>query len=68
MKTFVTWLAVLIMAFTFGCTKPKEEGTAEKAGKQVDQAVKDAKEYTGEKLKEAGEAVEKMGEGEEKKE
>ena len=33
MKTFVTWLAVLIMAFTFGCTKPKEEGTAEKAGK-----------------------------------
>jgi len=68
MRTFITCLAVLILSFTFGCTKPEKEGTAEKAGKQMDQAVEDAKEYTGEKMKEAGEAIEHMDEDKEVKE
>lgn len=68
MKTIVTWMAVLIMAFTFGCTRQEEEGPAEKAGKEVDEAIKDTKEYAGEKMKEAGEAVKDAGEEMEKKE
>jgi hypothetical protein len=44
-----------------GCSK-QEEGPAEKAGKQVDEAVEKVESYTSEKMDEMGEAVEKAGE------
>ncbi len=67
MKVFVALLAAMVIAATVGCSKPKEEGPAEKAGKQVDQAVEKAQSYTSEKLKELGKAVEHAGEDLEKK-
>jgi uncharacterized lipoprotein len=66
-------LAALAVAVTAGCSEPQPPGPAEKAGKQIDQAVEQAgqktetavekaKDYTGEKLKEAGKAMERAGE------
>jgi len=68
MKTFATWMMVLVVAIAVGCTKPEEEGPAEKAGKQVDQAIENAKEYTGEKMEEMGESMENEGEEMQKEE
>jgi hypothetical protein len=67
MKTCVALLAAMIMTVAMGCSKPKEEGPAEKAGKQVDQAMEKAKTYTSEKMQELGKAVERAGEDLEKK-
>ncbi len=67
MKAFVALFAAIIMAAAVGCSKSKEEGPAEKAGKQLDQAVEKAQSYTSEKLKEVGKAVERAGEDLEKK-
>ena len=73
MKTYATTiLAALAVIVTTGCEQ-QQPGPAEKAGKQIDQAVEQAgqkteaavekaKDYTGEKLKEAGKAMERAGE------
>ena len=65
------FLAALVLAFGFavaGCDK-EPEGTAEKAGKAIDEAaenagdaIKDATEDAGEKIEEAGAAVKKAAE------
>jgi hypothetical protein len=60
-------MAVLIMAVTLGCSKPKEEGPAEKEGKKVDEAVEKAQSYTSEKTEEVGKAMERAAENLEKK-
>jgi PBP1b-binding outer membrane lipoprotein LpoB len=83
MKTYATILAaVAAAALTVGCEQ-QQPGTAEKVGKQIDQAVEKAgqktqatlekaeqktasavqkaENYTGEKMKEAGQALEKAG-------
>jgi hypothetical protein len=52
-----TVIAALIIAGPAGCQK--QEGPAEKAGKQIDESV----EKGGEQLQEAGKEVEKSGEG-----
>jgi hypothetical protein len=73
MRWYAALLAALAVAVTAGCSEPQEPGAAEKAGKQIDQAVEQAgqkteaavekaKEYTSEKLKEAGKAMERAGE------
>ena len=72
MKTYATTiLAALAVVVTTGCEQ--QPGPAEKAGKQIDQAVEKAgqktaaaaekvEKYTEEKVKEAGQAIEKAGE------
>jgi outer membrane lipoprotein-sorting protein len=54
-------LLAIALATVIGCSK-QEEGPAEKAGKQVDEAVEKVESYTSEKMDEMGEAVEKAGE------
>ena len=73
MKTYATTiLAALAVVVTTGCEQ-QQPGPAEKAGKQIDQAVEKAgqktaaaaakvEKYTEEKVKEAGQAIEKAGE------
>lgn len=50
-------IAALLIAGPAGCQK--QEGPAERAGKQIDESV----EKGGEQLQEAGKEVEKSGEG-----
>jgi hypothetical protein len=68
MRRFLSLLAVCALALgAVGCS---EEGSMEKAGRAVDEAVEDAHEagadaleQAGEKLDEAGEKAKKMAEG-----
>jgi hypothetical protein len=60
MKTYATILAALAMILTVGCSQ--DEGSAEHAGKAVDQAMEKAGNYTGEKMEEGGKAMESAGE------
>jgi uncharacterized lipoprotein len=73
MRRYAAVLAALAVVVTAGCSEPQEPGPAEKAGKQIDQAVEKAgqkteaavekaQDYTSEKLKEAGKAMERAGE------
>ena len=62
MKTVITFLSVIAFAAALGCSKQEEEGPVERLGKQVDEAVHEAEEYTGEKMEEMGEAIEHAGE------
>jgi ABC-type branched-subunit amino acid transport system substrate-binding protein len=72
MKTFAALLAALAMAVSVGCTE-QQSGPAEKAGKEIDQAVEKAGQetqstlekagdYTSEKVDQAGEQLEQAGE------
>ncbi len=67
MKTFISLLAMVALTTVVGCSKQEEEGAAEKAGKQLDQAIEKTEAHTSEKMKEMGQAVEQAGEGMEKK-
>jgi hypothetical protein len=60
MKTFISMISAIALATAIGCSK-QEEGAAEKAGKQVDEAIEKVESYTSEKMHEAGEAVEEAG-------
>ena len=51
-------LSLLIASFTIGIVGCEQEGTMEKAGKEIDKAAKDVGKATEEAMKEAGEAVE----------
>jgi len=62
MKTFISMISAITLATAIGCSKHEEEGTAEKAGKQVDETIEKVETYTSEKMHEAGEAVEHAGE------
>lgn len=73
MKTSLAMPLVLAMILAVGCSQQQEPGSAEKAGKKIDQAMEKAGEqtqqamqkaqdYTGTKLKEAGQAIERAGE------
>lgn len=62
MKTFIGMLSAVALAVSLGCSKQEEEGTAERAGKQVDETLEKVEEYTSEKLEEAGKAIEHAGE------
>jgi hypothetical protein len=62
MKTVITFLSAIVLAAALGCSKQEEEGPAERFGKQVDEAVHEAEEYTGEKMEEVGETIEHAGE------
>lgn len=68
MKTMIALLAAMAMTTLIGCSKPEEEGAAEKAGKAIDEAVEKAESSTGKKMEEMGEAIEKAGEDMQKKE
>lgn len=61
MKTFISMISAIALAMAIGCSKQEEEGPAEKAGKQVDEAVEKVEDYTSEKVHEAGEAIEHAG-------
>jgi hypothetical protein len=68
MRRFLSLLAVCALAL--GAVACSEEGSMEKAGKAVDEAVEeaheagaDALEQAGDKLDEAGEKAKKMAEG-----
>lgn len=68
MKTYATMLAALAMTLTVGCSEqkaPGEPGPAEKAGKQIDQAVEKAGQKTQAALEKAEQktaaALEKAG-------
>ncbi len=67
MKTFISLLVVVALTTMVGCSKQEEEGAAEKAGKQLDQAIEKAEAHTSEKLKEMGQTIEQAGEDMEKK-
>ena len=62
MKLVITMLSAIALATAIGCSKQEDEGAAERAGKQVDEAVEKVESYTEEKVHEMGEAVEKAGE------
>lgn len=53
-RMIVLFTAFFLSLALSACSKT-EEGTAEKAGKQIDQALEDAKSYTDEKMQQAGE-------------
>ena len=57
MKSITLILSALAAAALIGCSKP-EEGPAEKAGKQIDQTMEDAKADTQDKMEQAGETME----------
>ncbi len=61
MKLVISMLSAIALAAVIGCSK-QEEGPAEHAGKQVDEAVEKVESYTSEKVDEMGEAIEKAGE------
>ena len=61
MKLFIGMLSLIALTMAIGCSK-HEEGTAEKAGKQVDETTEKVEAYTSEKMHEAGEAIEHAGE------
>ena len=61
MKTIIALFSAMALAAVIGCSK-QEEGPAEQAGKQVDQTIEKAKDYTSEKVDEAGKAIEHAGE------
>ncbi len=63
MKTKIIVLTAIIAIAAAGCSKPEDEepGTMEKVGRQLDQAGSDVTEYTGNKLQEAGSAMERAG-------
>ena len=62
MKTLIAIVSALALTMAAGCSKQEEEGPAERLGKQVDEAVHEAEEYTGGKIEEMGEAIEHAGE------
>jgi hypothetical protein len=73
MRTCAAVLAALAMTLTAGCSEQQQPGPAEKAGKEIDQSVEKAghetqaalekaQDYTSEKVKEAGKALEETGE------
>ena len=62
MKVFIATLSAIALAAMIGCSKQEEEGPAEQAGKQVDESLEKAKDYTSEKIEEMGEAIEHAGE------
>jgi len=73
MKMYATVLAVLAMTVIAGCSERQEPGPAEKAGKQIDQAMekagqqtqqamRKADDYASQKIKEAGQTIERAGE------
>jgi uncharacterized protein YjbJ (UPF0337 family) len=62
MKVFIATLSAIALAAMIGCSKQEEEGPAEQAGKQVDESLEKAKDYTSEKMEEMGEAIEHAGE------
>lgn len=62
MRLLVGMLSAIALATAIGCSKHEEEGAAEKAGKQIDESVEKVEAYTSEKMHEAGEAIEHVGE------
>ena len=62
MKAIIAMFSALALAAAIGCSKQEEEGPAERAGKQVDESLEEARDYTSEKVEEMGEAIEQAGE------
>ena len=73
MNMYAPVLAVLAMTVIAGCSERQEPGPAEKAGKQIDQAMekagqqtqqamRKADDYASQKIKEAGQTIERAGE------
>ena len=62
MKVFIATLSAIALAAIVGCSKQEEEGAAERAGKQIDESLEKASDYTSEKVEEMGEAIEHAGE------
>ena len=61
MKTYATTiLAALAVVVTTGCEQ--QPGPAEKAGQKTAAAAEKVEKYTDQKVKEAGQAIEKAGE------
>jgi hypothetical protein len=61
MKTLTGIVTAMALAMALGCSKKEDEGPAERAGKQMDEAVEETKDYTSEKMDEAGDAMEEAG-------
>ena len=62
MKALIAMFSAIALATVIGCSKQEEEGPAERAGKQVDESIEKARDYTSEKMEEMGEAIEQTGE------
>jgi hypothetical protein len=62
MKALIAMFSAIALAAVIGCSKQEEEGPAERAGKQVDESIEKARDYTSEKVDEMGEAIEQTGE------
>ena len=62
MKTVIAMFSAIALATVLGCSKQEEEGPAERAGKQVDESLEKARDYTSEKVEEMGAAIEHAGE------
>ena len=46
MKLVISMLSAIALAAVIGCSKQEDEGSAERAGKQVDEAVEKVESYT----------------------
>ena len=62
MKALIAMFSAIALATVIGCSKQEEEGPAEQAGKQIDESIEKASDYTSEKVEEMGEAIEQAGE------
>jgi len=58
MNRMIVLCAAFVLSLALSACSKTEEGTAEKAGKQIDQALQDAQTYTDEKIEEAGDKAE----------
>ena len=57
-KLLNSFLILVMALFTLGITACEQEGTMEKAGKEIDEAAKDAGKAAEEAMEDAGKAVE----------
>ena len=61
-------VVVSFMVLTGGCEKSEPEGPAEKLGKEIDKAAKQAGQQIGETMEKTGQALEEAGKKLQKKE
>ncbi len=67
-KFYLLPVAVFFMVLMGGCEKSEPEGPAEKIGKEIDKATKEAGQQFGDALEKTGQALEEAGKKLQKKE
>ena len=61
MKVSITTATVAFLLFTVTACNQQEEGSAERAGEKIDEAIEEAEEQVGETAEQAAEKLEEAG-------